>query len=648
MLDSLACALVKLIGWICCRLPAPLAVGLGSAVGRVGVWARPKRARIGYLNLKAAFGARLTPTQARRIVRQVFANMGAGVVEMLRLPVLDAASFNRYIQIVDRFHIEQAAASARPVVFLTSHFGNWELCSITAALIGFPIVALARAQQKFPKLYRLLVSYRESKGCRIVHKGGEMRQFVQALRRRELVGMVGDQASRQGILVEFFGRPAWFATGPFELARSSGALIVPAFIHRIRGPRHRLVVERPLDLSQVQGSPDEVVRVGIDQFAQILTRHIEEDPAQWLWLHKRWKHTPARRVLILSDAKAGHVKQSLTVLQALKERCSSIQERVIEIRYRHRLGRVLAFLWAWLGMPFGGLRVLQWALTPTCFREAAGSYADLIISCGASVAPINVLLSADNSAKSVVVMDPGLPLSRFCLALVPLHDEVASRPNVVQVLGALSTVSDPELTAAREGLRAHPNFRLGQRASDGRPVIAVLLGGETDEYEVTSGFVDTLLRQILAVCEDIDGSCLVTTSRRTSPAVERLLSERLARHPRCGLLLLASRDDLNGTVPGMLGWASVVVVTGESISMLSEACASGRPVVVVEPPAKPTRAVGATKPRRFLRTLVERGYVHHHPMPEVGHAIRRCLSAKTPARRLDTYAMVREAVAKLL
>lgn len=650
MLDWLACALVKSLGALFCALPPSMAVRIGTVLGRLSSLLRPKRARIGYLNLKAAFGERLTPSQARRIVRRVFGNLGAGLVEMLRLPVIDQAYLDRYIHVVDQRYFDDAVASGRPVVVLTGHFGNWELCPIVAALKGYPITALARAQDKFPKLYRMLVASRESKGCRIIHKGGAMRQLVQALQRREPVGIVGDQSSRQGILVDFFGRPALFTTGPFEMAYANLALIVPAFIHRVRGPYHRLVVEPPIDLTQVAGGNDTIIRWGIERFAQVLARHIEEDPAQWLWLHKRWKHTPARRVLILSDGKLGHVKQSLTVLRAMKERANSITEQLIEVQYRHPLARGLALVWAWLIPRLSPLTGLRLALDPACFRTAAGAYADLIISCGASTAPVNVLLSADTRAKSIVIMNPSpIPLRRFTLALVPAHDRVPARRNVVRTLGALSASSDEELETARRQLTAHPRFRPSIAVAPERPVIAVLLGGDTDAYELTTGFAETLMRQVLAVCDDADGACLVTTSRRTQPAVEQYLTDRLSAHPRCPLLLLASRDALNGTMAGILGWAHVVVVTGESVSMLSEACASGRPVVVVEPPPRhASRAAGGTKARRFIDALAAQGYVHHHPVPEVSHAIRRCLSAKAPVRRLETYAAVRDAVAKLL
>ena len=169
MVDWLACALVKLVGGLLCRLPPDVAVGVGEQLGSVACWLQPTRTRIGLQNLRAAYDGTLTPAQSRRIVRACYRQLGASAIELLRLPVMDRAYVDRYITIEGYQHFESTVASGRPVVLLTGHYGNWELSSIVAALIGHPIVALARAQDTLPNLYWVLVSYRESKGCTVVH-----------------------------------------------------------------------------------------------------------------------------------------------------------------------------------------------------------------------------------------------------------------------------------------------------------------------------------------------------------------------------------------------------------------------------------------------------------------------------------------------
>ena len=81
--------------------------------------------------------------------------------------------------------------------------------------------------------------------------------------------------------------------------------------------------------------------------------------------------------------------------------------------------------------------------------------------------------------------------------------------------------------------------------------------------------------------------------------------------------------------------------------MMSEACASGKRVVVVGLPLRYAGGGGLTKAQRYSRLLVENGYARHHPLPEVGHAIRRALADRHPVRRLDSYATIASAIKRL-
>ena len=273
------------------------------------------------------------------------------------------------------------------------------------------------------------------------------------------------------------------------------------------------------------------------------------------------------------------------------------------------------------------------------------------------MAPVNALWASENRARSIVLMNPApMPLHRFHLVIAPRHDALPSQPNVVTITGALSPRRrEDELQAARMRLKTHPRFRAASSASENgyqaqgcHPILAVFIGGQTPAYDVTPAFVDELMTHVLAACDALQGWCLVTTSRRTSAAVERRLSERLSAAAQCRLLLIASRDAIEGTMEGLLGAADVAVVTGESVSMVSEACASGRPVVIVEPPRQSAGRSGPTKQTRFLQDIMTGGYGCVVPASELDAAIQRAAAASYPKRPLDNFSIVRAAVARFL
>jgi KDO2-lipid IV(A) lauroyltransferase len=607
---------------------------------------QPKRVRIGINNVRAAFNGQCAEREARRIIRAAFASLGASIFELLRLPVMDCAYTERYVAIQGREHFEQAVSSGRPVVLLTGHYGNWEMTAIVAALQGYPLVALARLQNRMPRLYRLLVSYRESKGCKIVHKGGAMRQLIQALDQGRLVGIVGDQASKQGLFCDFFGRPALFATGPFHLAYIKQAVVIPAFIHRVHGPHHVIELEPPIDIRDFNDEPT-AVRHGIAAFAGLLMKHIRAHPEQWLWMHKRWKYSPVRQVLILSDGKAGHVKQSQAVVAVLQER-PGVAVHTVVVAFRNRFWRgcsqIAACLFPKTAVAYA---VLEAALTPESARALWVRYADVAVSCGTTANTVNALWSGYTQTRSIALMNPAPIAQRvFDRVIVPRHDAVQQQrgAHLISIQGAMTLAQAEDYAQAVQALKGHARYR--PHASRRGPVCAVCLGGDTPEYHLKPVLAEALIEQVLRWCDQHQGQCVVTTSRRTAHAVEELVQQRLAGDPRCSLLVVASRDNFPGAIEGMLGLADMVVVTGESISMVAEASAAGKPVVVVLYPEQVDEGC-ANKHMRFLGSMEAEGYITGTPVEALGAVLNRQMQQAAP-KRLDNRAAVRAGLQGIL
>jgi len=490
---------------------------------------------------------------------------------------MDVSYVDRYITIVGQAHLEAALQQRRGLMFLTGHFGNWELSSVIGAIKGYPTVVLAR-EQKFPRLDRLLRTYREMKGCRVVGKGMALRGLVQALRDNHIVGIVGDQGAKTtGIPLQLFGRDTLTPIGPLELAVRTGAIVLPTFITRTHGPYHTIEVEPPLDLTaRPSESPDAVISRGLQTFLQRLEVRVTTHPGQWLWMHRRWKSTTRRHALVISDGKAGHLKQSLAIVEALRTIHPHLTHDTIAVAFHSAVRRLVATLATW----FPGQRVpslLSWALSSG--REVLDRPCDYVISCGAATAPVNLLVARDNAAKAIVAMRPSLvPLRQFALALLPAHDRPPRRANVVVTTGAVSALTPARLEVARQ------QFVRDQRLSsvDGH-AIGVLWGGDSEDVRWTPALVEQLLAALEHCCRSHGAVLWMTTSRRTTPAIEQLCVTRLQAQLWCPVLIVANRANLTGAVEGILGTARVVIVSGESSSMISEAVASGRPVIVVTP-----------------------------------------------------------------
>ena len=617
-------AAVRGVGRLVRWLPVPWAAACGRGLGRFAYWAQPKRRAICLGNLTAAFRDERSPEALERICRGVFETIGMSFVEMLLTPSVDEPYLRRWVTVEGLPHLDQAMAQGRGVVIVTGHFGNWELINLSAGLRGYPVSVLARPQG-LPRLNRLLNDYRESKGCRVISRGMAARAMVQRLRGGGLVGVLMDQdAGRRGVLAPFFGRLASTADGPITLARRLGAAIVPVFIIRGRGPHHTIHIEPPLE-APLLGDLARDVQATVAAYLEILERYVRRAPEQWLWPHRRWKSSPHQAVVALSDGKPGHRTQAAAVAELVQQAWETrvgadarlrdaagpfMRRELVEVRYRSSWRRGVLTLAAACGATAWGSprRWLRWALVSSSAHALESTWATHVVSCGAAAGVVNLVWSRSRNARAVHVMRPPWPLGRrFALRVIPRHDRAVEDARTVVTHGALHTVSSARM--AEQAARHRPRWPLRRAVQ-----LGLLLGGDSRGVRLPMPLVAAVVEQVLAAAEALDAELVVTTSRRTSPAVEQWLEQRLAGHPRCPVLVIARRDPADGVVPAILGMAAAVVVSGESMSMVSEAAASDKPVLVFEPQARWPRP----KARRFLSALTASGRLAVVPPAQLG------------------------------
>ena len=603
-----------------------------------------RRGEIAYTNLKSCLGNALGPAGLLRLERKVFQNLMQTAVEVLRFPKVDKTYLDRYVTIDSLEKLAAAKQKGKGMIALTAHFGNWELQSVAASFWGYPMQVLAR-QQKFPKTNALLNRYRELTGCKVIHKGFMTRQIIQHLQANGLIGILTDQdAGKNGVFVNFFGRPTSFAPGPVAFALKTGCEVIPCFIRRERHLFHHIEVTEPLQITKT-GDEKEDIRRGLQQFADRLEAYIRKYPDQWLWLHKRWKSSPARKIAVLSDGKAGHLNQSLGVSASLEKvlrengKSSAPPERV-EIRYKQPWRRALlaAFSLQSNRRCQGCLKCVRFALTEESFKEFTRSRHDFILSAGSSLAPLNKILSRENGAKGIVVMDPVIPPARsFDLAIIPKHDNPSSSPKIVSTVGAPHLLTE-------EGIQKEV-ARLSERiGKSDKPLLGLLIGGGTEEFKWREEEFSDLVKTVNETAKSLDFNFLVTTSRRTPGALEKLFEESWKNDARCKLLVLANRMNIDGVVAGILGLSQAVVVTGESVSMVSEAASAKGSVVVFLPGARKKNS----KIEKALLELVKENQIFLTEAPHLRETLEQAFQRKGERSGTEDAVRIQEGLRRLL
>lgn len=222
--------------------------------------------------------------------------------------------------------------------------------------------------------------------------------------------------------------------------------------------------------------------------------------------------------------------------------------------------------WTWLPpqlwlAPLAAVRAGSCALS--------SPWPDLVIGCGRNtVRPALAVRRAGGAATLAVhVQDPNFRRGEFDLLVVPEHDRLRG-PHVLVTKAALHRVTPQRLEAERHRFPALETLR--------RPILGVLIGGSNRAYRLGLSQLAGIAEGIAAALKSTDGSAVVTASRRTGAAGLALLRERLAGNA-------ATIWDGSGDNPyyAYLALADVLLVTADSVSMISEAAATGKPVYIL-------------------------------------------------------------------
>ena len=215
---------------------------------------------------------------------------------------------------------------------------------------------------------------------------------------------------------------------------------------------------------------------------------------------------------------------------------------------------------------------------------------DLLIATGRHSVAASILVKTLSGGKThtVQLQNPVIASRHFDLVVVPRHDELHG-DNIISTRGALHRIT-PELL--RKGAdRFKPEI-----ASLARPYVSVLIGGSNAVYRLGPAEMRSLARRLVSVARDLNASLLVTPSRRTDEECLAILKAELTSVPH---YLWGMRGE--NPYFGLLGLADFIVVTSDSVNMVSESASTGKPVYVVDLPG------GSAKFERFHRALRDEG-----------------------------------------
>ena len=264
-------------------LPFPLLIVLGRALGLV-----LRRLPTGYVatarrNLELCL-PELSAPQRERLLREHFASLGIGLLEIPLAWWSSPARIARLVRVEGGEHLHAARAGGRGVILLTAHFTPMEMAG--RVLTSVTPVSFLYRPTKNEVLAWALNRFRCGFGSRPVPHD-DIRAFITALRREECVWYAPDQSYRKkgAEMVPWFGIPAATNTLTSRLARLTGAPVLPFFLQRLPGAQGYRAVIHP----SLEDFPSESPAADTERFNHLIEAQVRVAPEQYLWIHRRFK-----------------------------------------------------------------------------------------------------------------------------------------------------------------------------------------------------------------------------------------------------------------------------------------------------------------------------------------------------------------------
>jgi mitochondrial fission protein ELM1 len=201
-----------------------------------------------------------------------------------------------------------------------------------------------------------------------------------------------------------------------------------------------------------------------------------------------------------------------------------------------------------------------------------GPYPDIVLSAGRRTAPIAKYIKKKNPETFIVqVMSPEVSLKDFDLVALPKHDNYEEKDNIITTIGAPNKITSSIIN--EEAKRWEAEFYYLDK-----PYIALLIGGASKKGSLTEEHMLNLAKYASAIAYMNNASLLITTSRRTDPKLISILTKRLS----VPYYLYSGQVPQNPFL-AYLGLSDAIIVTGDSMSMCSESCSTGKPVYIFSP-----------------------------------------------------------------
>ena len=276
-------------------LPLRWVARLGRAGGAAAYWLDARHRRVALANLTLAFGAEKPAAELRTLARENFRRLGENYASAIKTAAMSPSALRRHFEFVGAEKILVFGANREPQsrVVAIGHFGNFELYARFGQYVPLFKCATTYRGLRQPALNRLMQALRERSGCRFFERRTDAAALKAAMSDTGLLlGLLADQhAGDHGLRLPFFGQDCSTSAAPALFALRYHCPLHTAICYRVGLAHWRIEVGEEIPTRE-HGAPRPVEAITGD-INRVFELAVRRDPANWFWVHKRWK--PPRR-----------------------------------------------------------------------------------------------------------------------------------------------------------------------------------------------------------------------------------------------------------------------------------------------------------------------------------------------------------------
>jgi len=276
-------------------LPLKIVKIISNFLGDLFFYFSSKRRNIAIENLRHAFKDKKNDPEIQDIARESCRSLVLTYLEIMKYRHLftEQGDMNSFRQKTG--NITELFMKAKKIhdesggcIFVTPHIGNWEIISHVFSFIEIPMVMVARPLDN-EYLEKLLYADRTSSGQMLIPKKNALFTLRKTLKNGLSIGMLPDQSTMKGILINFFGRPATTTPVPAILATScKKPIVIVACCRKQDSAQYEGFVSDPIFPGEYHDKKAEIVRI-TEEMTRQMESIIRKYPEQYLWTHNRWK-----------------------------------------------------------------------------------------------------------------------------------------------------------------------------------------------------------------------------------------------------------------------------------------------------------------------------------------------------------------------